>query len=783
MKTNLILNTDSYKASMFVQYPPNTTSVYSYVESRGGKYGETVFFGLQAFIKEYLLNPITQQDIDEAEEIWTAHGEPFNKEGWQYILDNHNGFMPVRIKAVPEGTVVPTHNVLVTIENTDPKCFWLTTYLETSLLRAIWFPTTVATNSHEIKKIIAKYLTETGGSLDGLPFKLHDFSKRGVSSYESSMIGGMAHLVSFMGTDTISAVVGMKKYYNSTAVAGFSIPASEHSISTSWGPHNEETYASHMIDTFSKDHNVVAMVSDTYNLFNFLDILGTTLNDKITNLGKNNKTLVVRPDCYDSETEIYTENGWIKFENLTDEKVAQVSDTGALSFVKPIKKVAQHYSGKMFHFTSIKGTLDAMVTPDHRMVWSNKSGKMSVTAANTIKMDTNKYFIRSASLNNEMGPRSLTPHERLLIAFQADGSYPSGGYSDGDKCADYITLRWNFAKKRKADRLINIAEQCQYEFSVHREPSRIENYNIYVRVPRNTIISKTFDWVNANTKSAKWCQEFIEEVSHWDATRRSDFRYKFDTTVKEVCDVVFDVATLAGYGCKKAINVDNRSEKFSDVHTLHIRTANNTINGQSVIKTEIDYDGMVYCVTVPSGMILIRRNGATLVSGNSGDPCVIPVQTIEKLMQHFGYTVNDKGYKLLPSYIRVIQGDGVNVQSIETILSNMKEKGICADNIAFGMGGAMTQIVNRDDQKFAMKASAVCIDGKWVDIFKDPITDHGKKSKKGKLALVKTDGKYTTVSEEYADINGMETLLQTVYNNGKLYNETTLSQVRDRVNK
>jgi len=123
MKHNIILNSDSYKYSMFNQYPEGTETVYSYIESRGGKWPSTVFFGLQAFIKEYLLEPITQEDIDIAEQIITAHGEPFYREGWEYILNAHNGFLPVNIKAVPEGTIVPVKNVLATIENTDPKCF------------------------------------------------------------------------------------------------------------------------------------------------------------------------------------------------------------------------------------------------------------------------------------------------------------------------------------------------------------------------------------------------------------------------------------------------------------------------------------------------------------------------------------------------------------------------------------------------------------------------------------------------------------------------------------
>lgn len=181
MKTSIILNTDSYKASMHLQYAPKTQTIFSYIESRGGRYDETVLFGVQAFIKEYMLDPITKADIDLAEEIWTAHGEPFNRAGWDYILEKHNGFLPVRIKAAPEGSVIPTRNVLVTIENTDPECFWLTTYIETALLRAVWYPTTVATNSREIKKIIARYLDQTG-DLEGLGFKLHDFGARGASS-------------------------------------------------------------------------------------------------------------------------------------------------------------------------------------------------------------------------------------------------------------------------------------------------------------------------------------------------------------------------------------------------------------------------------------------------------------------------------------------------------------------------------------------------------------------------------------------------------------------------
>ena len=292
---NILLNTDSYKVSMFKQYPADTTGVYSYIESRGGRYDATVMFGLQAFIKEYLLDPITQSDIDIAEEILTAHGEPFNRSGWQYILSNHAGYLPVTIRAVPEGTVVPVKNVLATIENTDPECFWLTTYLETALLRAVWYPTTVATQSYTIKKVILDYLEKTGDPTT-INFKLHDFGARGVSSTESAAIGGASHLVNFMGSDTISGILFAREYYNA-GIAGFSIPAAEHSTITSWGRDNEVDAYRNMLNQFAKPGSIVAIVSDSYDVFNAVDKLwGEELRQQIIDSGA---TVVIRPDSGD----------------------------------------------------------------------------------------------------------------------------------------------------------------------------------------------------------------------------------------------------------------------------------------------------------------------------------------------------------------------------------------------------------------------------------------------------------------------------------------------------
>lgn len=296
MENNFILKSDSYKASHWKQYPAGTTKIYSYLESRGGKFPSTLFFGLQYILKHFE-ETITSQHIDEAEDFFKQHffgnGELFNRSGWEYIVKEHGGKLPLKICAVPEGTLVPAHNVLMTIENTDPKLFWLTNYAET-LLMQIWYPITVCTNSFECKRIIKKYLEETNGDTSSLPFKLHDFGFRGVSCYEQSAIGDAAHLVNFMGTDTISGIRLAMKHYNDS-VCGFSIPASEHSTITSWGLENEVDAFRNMLKQYPA--GFMACVSDSKDIYNACDKLwGDVLRDEVL---ARNGTLVIRPDSGD----------------------------------------------------------------------------------------------------------------------------------------------------------------------------------------------------------------------------------------------------------------------------------------------------------------------------------------------------------------------------------------------------------------------------------------------------------------------------------------------------
>lgn len=454
MKTeDIIMMTDSYKVGHYPQYPPRTNKVFSFFESRGGRYPDALFFGLQYLIKKYFVGQVvTREAIDEADEIFAQHfGNPvlFNRQGWEYILNEYGGRLPISIRAVDEGSVIPVSNVLVTVENTDPRLYWLTNYVETLLVQ-LWYPITVATQSYYMKKEILQYLEKTGDPA-GIDFKLHDFGYRGSTTVESAGIGGLAHLVNFKGTDTLEAIMFARKYYHEK-MAGFSIPASEHSTITSWGRNGEVDAYENMLTQYP--HGPVAVVSDSFDIFKACDEMwGGKLKDKVLN---RDGVLVIRPD--------------------------------------------------------------------------------------------------------------------------------------------------------------------------------------------------------------------------------------------------------------------------------------------------------------------------------SGDPLIVLPKIMQILGKRFGYTQNEKGYKVLCPKVRVIQGDGIDHESVGLILGALCENGWSADNIVFGSGGGLLQKINRDTQKFAFKCSAVEIDGEWQDVIKDPVTDQGKRSKAGRIGLSLNNGKYQTA----INIKPEDNLLREVFKNGELLAEHTLEEIRMR---
>lgn len=293
---NLILATDSYKLNHWAQYPKGTERVYSYFETRkGATYPDTVFFGLQYLLKRYLVGSVVNYpQLEEAATLARAHfgkAGVFNYHGWSHLIKDHNGELPLRIKAVPEGTPVPTGNVMMTVENTCDQCFWLTNAVE-SLLTHVWYPSTVATLSRHTIERIGNKLDETAGSRDGLPFMLHDFGYRGASSHETAAIGGAAHLVNSLGTDTLPGMLTAMKYYDAKLDdLAFSVPATEHSVMTAQGKEGEMDIVDQLLDEYPE--GILSVVADSYDIYDFVNALGGRFKDRIL---ARDGVFVVRPD-------------------------------------------------------------------------------------------------------------------------------------------------------------------------------------------------------------------------------------------------------------------------------------------------------------------------------------------------------------------------------------------------------------------------------------------------------------------------------------------------------
>jgi nicotinamide phosphoribosyltransferase len=294
---NLILMTDSYKLSHAPAYPKNMSGMHAYIEARL-KGSTVVFVGLQMLIKKWLQTPITPAMIAEAADFTQAHGEPFEAAPWLKVIERYDGFLPLIIHAVPEGTRVPGQNVLCTIECTDPDLAFLASYIETLLQGGVWYPTTIATLDYEVKQKIKHYYDVSGADMNLLPFALHDFGARGVTCSEQARIGGAAHMVNFMGSDTVEGILAANYHYD-CGMAGFSVYATEHSVECSFGPSKEDAirYIRTQIENAkSVGAPIVSIVIDGYDMYREVGIVCNELRDFIINSGVR---VVLRPDSGD----------------------------------------------------------------------------------------------------------------------------------------------------------------------------------------------------------------------------------------------------------------------------------------------------------------------------------------------------------------------------------------------------------------------------------------------------------------------------------------------------
>jgi nicotinamide phosphoribosyltransferase len=305
--TQPILNADTYKATHWTFEHPEFEKSYGYIEARkGGAFTHVQFFGLQYALRYYLLQQVTTAMIDEAEAELSAHGVPFNRVVWDRIVEKHAGYLPVLVRALPEGTVVDQGTVLVTVESTDEECAGIAAYVETMLLRAVWYPTTIATRSMRWHNLLENYLTESG-TPELADWLMVDFGARGAQSTEAAAIGGMAHLVNFQVTDNLMGIRFAKHAYQFDGMPGFSIPATEHSVTTSWGRENEMAFFERILEVHGDKQFLgggrypVSVVIDTYDQDTAIGMWLKPAGEGglLERLKASNMRLVVRPDSGD----------------------------------------------------------------------------------------------------------------------------------------------------------------------------------------------------------------------------------------------------------------------------------------------------------------------------------------------------------------------------------------------------------------------------------------------------------------------------------------------------
>lgn len=898
MKVNPLTAIDFYKADHRRQYPEGTTLVYSNFTPRSVKYGpkakgideKVIFFGLQYFVKWFLIDTFNAGFFAQPKELVVKQYKRRmdNALGSGAIPMDHIealhdlGYLPISLRALPEGAAVNEKTPVLTIVNTKAEFFWLTNYLETILSTMLWGMSTSATTAYRYKQLLAKYSKETGVDLGFNMFQGHDFSFRGMFGYQAAVMSGAAHMTSFVGTDTVAAIDFLEDYYNAN--------------------------------------------SDK-------ELIGTSV-----------------PACFDKETEVLTNEGFKKFKFLNrNELIAQYHEDGTISFVKPTAYFSDKYSGKMVHFVK-EGLkyVDMMVTPNHKMV-REKDGKVELFEAGDFSYKnrsgySNRNYLPIAGETLTSGPE-FSDLDRLMIAFQADGSFASHAEDYTGERTGKTPIRFSLKKERKKRRLSKILTGCSLTYSESRTQNREEYIQYWI--PSNELFQKDFDWVDISKISAKWAQDFLNELKYWDGSKIKDRNvFKYSSTNKSCIDKVQAIASVAGYKTHFYCNNDKRGNRIP-CYDLIIDPLRNKISGNKITRTLVDYSDYVYCVSVPTKMIVVRRNNIVSISGNtehsvmtmsgpdgelktferlitklypkgivsivsdsfdfwqvltdflprlkpdilarsggfpvdrvvirpdSGDPVKIicgediiqldnedikdleeakdwaqeamvsyvrdqtphgergdssvidyfsfkgktykitveidwnrhdkqyyyidgdkvidcveceltPEQkgAVQVLWETFGGTISEKGFKVLDSHIGIIYGDSITLARLEQIMLGLKRKGFAANNVVLGVGSFTYQYATRDTYGFAMKATAGVVNGETREIFKLPKTDGGgmKKSAKGFLVVHETAPGEYVMQDQVSEAISETGALKEVFCEGELLIETTLAEIRERVN-
>lgn len=351
---NILLQTDVYKMGHMEQYAPGCNKVYSYLTARSDRnFDETLFFGLQYYIKRYLSSPITPE---MGEEFLTYRKMILGSNSSEIEIKIRAlcrlGYLPIEIKAVEEGTIMPVRNVLMTITNTHPDFYWVVGFME-SLLLKLWYTITVASCSRQYRKVVDRFFEETDEEvLNPLKdFQVHDFGYRGDSSEEGAAISGVAHLLSFLGSDNVPSLPCAVEYYNADVNAEpilLSVPASEHSVMCSFGRADEIAAFRHMLELYPT--GIVSIVSDTFDVYKVLTDFAEQLKEDI--LSREGK-VVFRPDSGNPEYIIcgnpeaaHGSNEWKGAIRLLDEKFGSSINEKGYKVLNP--KVGLIYGDGMY---------------------------------------------------------------------------------------------------------------------------------------------------------------------------------------------------------------------------------------------------------------------------------------------------------------------------------------------------------------------------------------------------------------------------------------------------
>jgi nicotinamide phosphoribosyltransferase len=445
---NRIEDTDTYKFFHPELYPEGMTNNHCYLESRGfdkdRNWQSTGFFGLQYFLKRYWCIPLRQEEVEEARKLALPHCGFFPYDAWTYVIEKYGGYLPLRVRAVPEGTIVPAHNALMTIELTveDDKIAWLPSWFETQYER-IWYPITVQTQSIHMMKNTWRHLVKSSDTPEAfIKFMIHDFGSRGSTTKESAEVGGAAHLAAgFLGTDNVVAMRMLINYYNArltdTEAPGYSVCASEHSTVTAWGKDREREFLENQLRKFGKhgtvaQGNIVSLLTDTYDVYNTNEkIIGEQMHDEIVG---SETTCVSRPDSGDPiEVDI-------KLLNIHDEKFGSVvnrKDHKVLNHMRILQGdgINEQSSDEIF------GAVVANGFSAENMVQGSGGGLLQ----KGMNRDTCKMAYKSSNVTingesigvhktpvTDTGKRSKKGRQDLIVG--ADGAFQTVRLEDNQRC-------------------------------------------------------------------------------------------------------------------------------------------------------------------------------------------------------------------------------------------------------------------------------------------------------------------------------------------------------------